>query len=163
MAELTNPEIVRRILSGLGIRGMKAPPNRIAEAVVPVFEVGATKNPGFWPAGDIQTDSGTKTQTLVTKGFRAASVTADTAFTVYTVTAGKKFYMTGFSASGGAISSYNWRDGGIGGTVKISHVSAANTFNWHVLTVPIEFATDVALDANTTNAAVVIGINGWEQ
>ena len=107
------------------------------------------------------------TQTIVTKsnGKSGTSVTAGTGITPTTVTGGKKFYMTSFAiyCQGGAYQSYEVRDGGSGGTLKIvGSVSAANN-NTQIYTfpTPIEFSTDVWIDVGSTQT-IEYCYNGFE-
>ena len=121
---------------------------------------------GLFQAGPLQQDSGDLSERWGQDGSVIVNVAngASNSVTIYTVTAGKTFYVkTIFMSSQTAGASLAYlRDGGSGGTIKFAHTFKEQyTGLPGTIEVPLAFTTDVYLDGSGDE--FLYTLVGWEE
>lgn len=157
--------IIRRIRDLFGVP-YEAAKNFFHKGNV-VFSVPVTDaNVAVNVAGALSFSKGGSSQTLIgTANAKAGtSVTAGTGATLYTVTSGKKLYVTHINISATTATALEIRDGTISGTLKIGGVTASSPgpASDFVFPTPIEFSTAVFVDLGSTQT-INWSISGWEE
>lgn len=151
----------------------------VASAAQFVKPTDGTNNASITPAGEFKVDLTTNASlatwqpaaasTIKTTGANSGGISAGNDYTLYTVTASKKFYMTGFilTYNAAAVAELHLNDGTGDTTVKYVFVVPAGNYTNAPLqlnfTAPISFATAVVLRAVNALAGSAMSCNGYEQ
>lgn len=113
-------------------------------------------------AGNLPSPSGT--QTIVSKGNTKTwtAVTAGAGTLLYTVTAGKTFYLTSFTISGSTAQQFEVRDSTtLAGTIRIGGLAPASTPGSFVFPIPMAFTSGLFYDCGA-NHSIGYTICGYE-
>lgn len=183
-----DPVLIRRFMKQLTNIDVGANPqyaNLIqtleSTGVMPVVPINTPANEvlqvyprGWWGGGTVDSIgiSGTaqiqtKVNVTVAGGKNGTSITAGTGLLLYTVTAGKTFYVSAITlstAAAGGAQGIELRDGTtIAGGLKYSAYIAGNsTINTGMPNVPVAFTTGIFADVTATGA-YFWDIVGWEE
>jgi hypothetical protein len=133
------------------------------QASVTIFGAVTTSNPTASAPLKLVAGQTFKCYASATSGIGA--INAGVGKVLYTVTAGKTFYMTSFILVSDGTGRYVISDGGVAGTKKIScaGLTLYGSTNLISFPTPIPFTTDVWIDTQVNGYNPAVSFQGWEE